>query len=138
MSTRACICIVSPVDGCVHGIYCHNDGYPSGVGKTLVKNYTDPTKVYDLLALGDLSILGAEIGEKHSFDRTRFDDYYTDQCTAYHRDGGDKWSDLFFASVAEAIADDRFSYCYFFYETPGEWLYSKHGDEGGPHKLVVK
>ena len=46
------------------GIYCHNDGYPSYVGKLLTKNYTGNTITGDnpnldaLIELGDISQLG--------------------------------------------------------------------------------
>lgn len=37
------------------GVYCHSDGYISGVGKELIENYDTYDKVLNLLALGDLS-----------------------------------------------------------------------------------
>ena len=52
----------------IRAIYCHFDGYPAGVGATLNKHYTDFMKVCTLINNGDLSSLGAEIGEKHDFD----------------------------------------------------------------------
>lgn len=52
----------------VESVYCHFDGYPSGVGRTLLEHWTDPEKVNRLIALGDLSVLGAEIGKRHDFD----------------------------------------------------------------------
>lgn len=47
-------------DKSVIAIYCHFDGYPSGVGKKLSEHYTDPEKIQKLLELGDLSSLGSE------------------------------------------------------------------------------
>jgi hypothetical protein len=41
----------------VKAVYCHWDGYLSGVGTTLVKNYTEPNKVRDLISLGGFSSL---------------------------------------------------------------------------------
>jgi hypothetical protein len=49
--------------GRVRSIYCHFDGYPEGVGKTLLEYWTDPERITALLDLGDLSILGEELGE---------------------------------------------------------------------------
>ena len=37
------------------GVYCHWDGYPSGVGATLQKYYPNYEDVLNLIALGDLS-----------------------------------------------------------------------------------
>ena len=56
-------------------IYCHWDGYPSGVGKTLMENYTSPTAVDALLGLGDLSALAST----------------PEQSVAYHRDKKEPW-----------------------------------------------
>ena len=40
MSTRSRIGMINP-DGSVSSIYCHFDGYPEGVGKTLHDNWND-------------------------------------------------------------------------------------------------
>ena len=56
MSTRSLIGKLNP-NNTVDFIYCHHDGYPDGVGRKLNEHYTDPLKVDELLALGDLSSL---------------------------------------------------------------------------------
>ena len=66
----------------VESIYCHFDGYPEGVGAILDEHYADPAKLDALLALGDLSQLGAELGEPHNFDTHRG----SDVCLFYGRD----------------------------------------------------
>lgn len=72
MSTRSRIGIIrSKPEGeapVVESIYCHFDGYPEGVGQTLLDHWADEDKINELLALGDLSVLGSVIGEKHDFD----------------------------------------------------------------------
>jgi len=68
-------------------IYCHFDGYPSGVGAKLRKYYSNPSKIDKLLALGDISILGKEIGRKHDFNNKATEGW----TTAYHRDRGEEW-----------------------------------------------
>ena len=85
MSTRSAI-------GVMHGnnckaIYCHSDGYLSYVGKVLLENY-DSTKANFLVAQGDCSMLGKEIGEKIDFnDRMVYDtDNIAKQCRFYKRD----------------------------------------------------
>ena len=83
MGTRSTIAKEN-ADGTITSIYCHWDGYPEGVGQTLADHYTDPTKIDQLLALGDISILDNEIGEQHDFDNR------TEGWTlAYGRDRGE-------------------------------------------------
>ena len=69
MSTRSRIGI-SQEDGSVKSIYCHYDGYPEGVGQTLMQNYTSPVEVMNLINKGDLSSLHS--GE-HYADRGETD-----------------------------------------------------------------
>jgi hypothetical protein len=53
MSTHASI-IYKTADGYA-GIYCHFDGYPSHTGRVLNRHYSQPAKVAELIALGDIS-----------------------------------------------------------------------------------
>lgn len=55
-------------DGSIVGTYCHWDGYISNNGDILAKHYTSLPKIIDLIAGGEMSSLGEEIGTKHSFD----------------------------------------------------------------------
>jgi len=66
-------------------IYCHSDGYLSGVGIILLTHYNDLEKIEQLISNGDVSILGANIGEKHDFSDTK---YFLDNdvCRFYSRD----------------------------------------------------
>lgn len=58
MSTRSLIAYQDPTTKMINAIYCHNNGYPLGVGKCLYQNYQDIIKVKKLIKLGDISILG--------------------------------------------------------------------------------
>ena len=58
MSTRSMIGMVE-ADNSVSAIYCNWDGYLSHNGDLLDKHYDSDVKVAELLALGDLSTLGA-------------------------------------------------------------------------------
>ena len=85
MSTRSAI-------GVMHGdkckaIYSHSDGYLSYVGKVLLAHY-DSAKANQLVAMGDMSMLGKTIGEKINFDdRMEYeDDNIAKQCRFYGRD----------------------------------------------------
>lgn len=85
MSTRSFIGTYND-DDTITAIYCHFDGYPEGVGRTLLDHWTDPAKVQALMALGNLSSLGSELGEAHDFD----DRTHPTWCLAYGRDRGEE------------------------------------------------
>ena len=99
MSTRCYIGTVMP-DQTVKAIYCHSDGYPDGVGRILNEYYQDENKVRQLIDLGSLSFLGAEIGESNPFGSK---DINFDICCAYHRDRGSKLEHVEFYSVNNFI-----------------------------------
>ncbi len=138
MSTRSAI--ITKIDGRYHGIYCHSDGYLAGVGRTLLEHYSDPAKVAELLALGDLSTLGSVIGEKHDFDWTLTayaggdwskvrDDPRYEMCKAYHRDRGEPLHAVAGSTwpvVGSLIGHD--GYVYVFDHREKAWSVS----EGGP------
>ena len=59
--------------GVMHGdkcksVYCHWDGYLEHNGRILQEHY-DSSRANHLVALGNLSTLGKEIGEKHAFSQ---------------------------------------------------------------------
>jgi hypothetical protein len=76
----------------VKAVYCHYDGYLEYVGRALTMYYQDSIKVNKLISMGDMSCLGAAIGNKHSFnDRSNYlDDGIAEQCTFYERDRGEE------------------------------------------------
>lgn len=86
METRGRIAIQNS-DGTFSSIYTHWDSYPSNNGKILLEHYTDESKVRALIALGDLSSLGASLGEKHDWEKH---DHNSNTCLAYGRDRGEE------------------------------------------------
>ena len=68
MSTHSTI-TAKTSGGTFKTIYCHGDGYPSGVGATLIAHYTDQAKIDALMELGDLNYLEAECSapDGHSY-----------------------------------------------------------------------
>jgi hypothetical protein len=78
MSTRSTIALEF-ADGTVQQIYCHFDGYLSGVGAELVSDYSDPFALRDLIDEGDTSTIGSpytERGEELCVRKFRdFNDY---------------------------------------------------------------
>ena len=100
--------------GVMHGdkvksIYCHWDGYLEHNGRILQEHY-DSAKANELVALGDLSSLQANIGEKHAFSQfdlptEEVEAYKTlteNWCTFYGRDRGEKGVEF---KVAETFAE---------------------------------
>ena len=77
-------------DGTITGISCHWDGDIEHNGKLLAKYYTTRDKVDELIALGNLSVLGPTIGHKINLDNEReYGAHMDKQCIAYHRDRND-------------------------------------------------
>lgn len=72
MATRSLIAEIR-ADGTVRAIYCHKDGYPEEVGRTLDAYYRNSTDVAVLIEGGDLSALGTDVST----------------CVYYHRDIGE-------------------------------------------------
>ena len=74
MATRSRIAIERE-DGSVKSIYCHYDGYLSGVGKTLFNHY-DKEKLEKLIELGDISSLEDSTESTVAYCRDRGEDLY--------------------------------------------------------------
>ena len=129
MSTRSLIGKLNP-DHTVTYIYCHFDGYPSGVGNTLMKHYDSPILIDQLLALGDLSVLGSTLGEKQDFSNYNSESGW---CLAYGRDRGESNTEAKIASVEDYFESSRhgedFKYLYF----ENEW--SAYDWKGNPISL---
>ena len=137
MSTRSDI-IVHRTDGKWVRIYCHWDGYPEHNGKILLQHYITQEKAEALVALGDLSVLGPEIGKKHDFDLSA-----PNSCTAYKRDRGEKDVDAnIFNTLSEAWpgSDTSTEYTYV-RDQDGRWFVGDP-DEGSqslqPLESVLK
>lgn len=71
MSTRSTISYQDPSSGVILSIYCHFDGYLEYNGRILLSSYQNPSKIKNLMMLGDLSQLDHNIdspkGEEHSY-----------------------------------------------------------------------
>lgn len=98
MATRSTIALEF-ADGTVGQVYCHWDGYLEHNGKILFDHYSDPFKLRDLIDLGDLSSLAANIGTKHDFDAR-----VEGECTFYGRDRGEHGVDaVYFDSYQDYL-----------------------------------
>ena len=74
-------------------VYCHHDGYLSGVGKMLLEYYKDVETAALLITFGDMSCLRKNIypdsSKPHTFDKPQ-----KDVCVFYCRDKGEDWNDV--------------------------------------------
>ena len=73
MSTRCAIAIKRDPNH-YDAIFCHFDGYPDGVGATLVKNYTDVDIANALISLGNIESLEDSIEET---SRTKYGTFFS-------------------------------------------------------------
>jgi hypothetical protein len=145
MGTRSMIAIQNPHSKQVRAVYCHWDGYLEHNGAILQKHYAASPKVNNLIALGDISSLRPEIGEKHAFSRLEvpmddeaYNKLYGDMTTYYGRDRGESNAEFrVFKNLADACEfyDHSGAEYYYVYKytkasdyTTGEWHYKKPGD----------
>ena len=142
MGTRSMIAIQNPYSKDVRAVYCHWDGYLEHNGSILQKHYASSSKVNNLIALGDISSLRPEIGDKHAFsklevpmDGDAYDKLYGNMTTFYTRDRGEDTPFKVFPTLAKAC--DHYTWSEYFYcfkyskaddYQSGEWHYKKAGE----------
>ena len=102
--------------GVMHGdvvksVYCHWDGYLEHNGAILQQHY-DSARANHLVALGDISSLDKEIGEKHPFSRfdtdmsdEAYEKLYGNMTTFYGRDRNEEGVDFKVAHTFAAFLD---------------------------------
>ena len=128
MATRSRIGLMLE-DGTIKHSYCHFDGYPNGVGHTLVENYSEIEKVEELLSFGDMSFLSLKItpeGE-HSFGNPE-----KDVTVFYGRDRGETGIDSVTTPMDEYLSVKHSScidYQYLF--SGGQWWVYDNNDKSG-------
>jgi hypothetical protein len=143
--------IENPNTKVVKAIYCHWDGYLEHNGAILNEHYVSSPKVNNLIALGDLSSLRAEIGEKHAFSQfdlpkdevEAFKLLTENMCTFYGRDRGETAPYKRFDTAKEAVT--HYDHCgaeYFYLfrydedQQAGKWFYKK-GPAGAWKRLAT-
>jgi hypothetical protein len=123
MSTRSAIGIKHGLR--IKAIYCHFDGYLGHVGLALNTYYQDSIKVNKLISMGDMSGIGADIGEEHDFDQRKdyLDDGIASVCTFYKRDRAEEGVE-FKSFDDEAAFMDYYDGCgceYYYLYDHGVW-----------------
>ena len=136
MATRSAI-------GIKHGdrvksVYCHWDGYPEHNGAILQEFYSSSPTVNKLISMGDMSSLGATVGEKIEFGTRWTDDQYikfgnthaAPQCTFYSRDRGeDDIGANVYKDFADYVANHQYEEYEYIYRTDGRWYVCEYGGE---------
>ena len=119
MATRSRIGIIN-ADKTVSSIYCHYDGYPQGVGQTLLDHFKTKHQVQKLVDLGAISFLrrSTERPLGHSFDNPVPD------CTvAYGRDRGETDVDaITMDSLQDFFESDFQEFGYIFDPEAPRWM----------------
>ena len=118
MATRAVIGKLQTDGSGIKAIYLHSDGYLEHAGRILAEHYKDESKVDELIAHGDVSSLGENIGVKFDFnDLKSF--YKNKQCRFYARDRGEQHkhfdlldSELDLIKFAKNSCDAQYVYLY--------------------------
>jgi hypothetical protein len=112
MSTRSYIGLLKE-DKTVFFVYCHFDGYPTGVGRILREYYYRPEDVSNLLSFGNISTLASVIEDTVFYGRDRQETNQEQKQTTYD----------------EYLSSDGFVYKYLFDEYSEEWsCYNMQGD----------
>lgn len=131
MATRSTIAIARE-DGTVAKVYCHWDGYLENNGDLLVKYYDTADKVEALIAGGDISSLGPEVGVEHPFSyinvmtAEEYEEKYGNMTTYYGRDRGESdtrarvYVDI--ESYEQTAQFEEFNYLFI----EGEWYYKSY------------
>lgn len=140
MATRSTIALEF-ADGTVQQVYCHWDGYLSNNGTILLNNYSDPFKLQELIDLGDISSLGPDIGNKHSFDipfKYGTPEYEAESearrniTTFYGRDRGEEGTNARkFKDYADYRANAQFEEYNYILRTDGNWYVEFYGEFDG-------
>jgi hypothetical protein len=111
MATRSYIGRLTE-DKQVFFVYCHFDGYPSGVGTTLRENYDRPEDVFNLLSFGDISVLAPTVEQSFFYGRDRKEPGTEQQQITY-----------------DEFMSEEIEYRYLFDEYIEEWsCYNMQGD----------
>jgi hypothetical protein len=145
MGTRSMIAIQNPYSKDVRAVYCHWDGYLEHNGSLLHKHYSTSSKVNNLIALGGLSSLRAELGVKHAFssmelpkdEREAHEKLVENMCTFYTRDRGEPGQEFkVFPTLKKAEDYFEGSWCEYLYVfkykksddyQSGEWHFKQPG-----------
>ena len=146
MSTRSAIAWYDPALKTGMSVYCHFDGYPAGVGRTLFDYYNDEDRVKRLVSLGDLSyverfLCAEECANvyliKPELPPHSFDHPWHHVTVAYGRDRGESNVDAHVWNNVDNVSDllssmekfyDWSEFLYVYDVLSGKWVVRYAGD----------
>ena len=137
MATRSTIALEF-ADGTIQQVYCHWDGYLEHNGQILLKNYSDPFKLRDLIDEGDISSLGPNVGRKHAFspfegDKADYEAAQQEGCTTFYmRDRGETGCEARkFKDYADYRANAQGEEYNYILRKDGNWYVEFYGEFDG-------
>ena len=142
MATRSTIALEF-ADGTVHQVYCHWDGYLAHNGQLLLKHYSNPFILRDLIDLGDISSLKPTIGTKHAFSHfelraeevAEYKVLTENMTTFYGRDRGETGVDKkSFVDFQDYLAHHQYEEYEYILRRDGNWYVKQHDNE---YELLV-
>ena len=115
MSTRCNICAY--IDDRLYCIYCHHDGYPEGVGQTLLDYWYEPEEIKKLVTTnGEISSLANSFDKQEYYDDSKPPKIFIDEFSMnipwdieyvyVWRNGKWKVKDLHFKDLREVLDDN--------------------------------
>lgn len=110
-----CFICKEQADGKLLGIYLYQGGHLKHAGRILNDCYKDAKKVDELIALGDLDVLGKNIKSDET-DKM-------DNCVAYARDFGDEYSDVNPSDITLDYANKNGSNYVYVFGLDGKWRF---------------
>ena len=137
MGTRSTIALEF-ADKSVEQVYCHWDGYLAHNGQILLKHYSNPFILRDLIDLGDISSLKPTVGTKHAFSHfelraeevAEYKVLTENMTTFYGRDRGETGADKkSFVDFQDYLAHHQYEeYDYILRNVNGKatWFVSDH------------
>ena len=111
----------------VKAVYCHWDGYLSHNGEILRDHYSDPFKLAELIAIGDLSSLAPSIDKPAGHDFNKPVEGYT---VFYARDRGEELVVNKFKDFEDYKANHQYEEYEYILRPAGGWYVSQYG---GPY-----
>lgn len=124
MATRSAIGIRLNNDK-IKAVYCHYDGYPEGVGKTLLEHYDGKTNATKLISLGDISVLDKSMSKPagHTFNKP-----VNGYSVFYGRDRGEKNTK---AKIYDSVKDifNKLGSEYVYVLENNQWMYASEDNQ---------
>ena len=119
-----CTIALEDKHGHIAAVYCHWDGYPKHAGRILLQHYSDPFKLTMMIAHGDLSSLGPNIGTQHAFDA-----HDPSVCTFYARDRREDLRRNIYSCFEEYQGSGDLQEYNYILRNNGKWYTSQHEND---------